>query len=132
MTQEKYIAIVRVRGMIGLNPDIKLTLEMLNLHNKNWCSFVKDNDANRGMVKKAKDYITYGEVTEEVMKELIDKRAEPSEEGFTYNKKTYKRFIRLSPPKKGYGRKGIKIPFNKGGALGNRGEKINDLLTRMM
>jgi len=38
----------------------------------------------------------------------------------------------LNPPRKGYGRKGVKIPFKKGGAYGNRAEKINDLLTRMM
>ena len=34
--------------------------------------------------------------------------------------------------KKGYGRKGIKTPFSKGGALGYRGDKINDMIQRMM
>lgn len=132
MTTEKYLVVVRVRGMVGISPDIKRTLEMLNLFNKNWMVFVQNNESMIGMVKKVKDYVTYGEVSEEVMKELLEKRAEESEEGFTFGKKTYKRFIRLSPPKKGYGRKGIKVPFSKGGALGYRGEKINDLVKRMM
>ena len=41
----------------------------------------------------------------------------------------FKPVFRMSPPKKGF--EGIKQAFPKG-ALGYRGEKINDLLERMM
>ena len=51
---------------------------------------------------------------------------------FTFNKKNYKKFIRLEPPVKGFGVNGIKKPFSKGGALGYRAKEINDLLRRMM
>ena len=51
---------------------------------------------------------------------------------FVHNGKKYKRYFRLSPPKKGYGRNGIKQPFSKNGALGDRKEKISELLERMM
>jgi large subunit ribosomal protein L30 len=40
--------------------------------------------------------------------------------------------FRLSPPRGGFERKGIKTPFTMGGALGNRKEKINDLIKRMI
>ena len=38
----------------------------------------------------------------------------------------------LSPPRGGFGRKGVKTAFGKSGALGNRKEKINDLIMRML
>ncbi|NCN65660.1 MAG: 50S ribosomal protein L30 [Candidatus Altiarchaeum hamiconexum] len=40
--------------------------------------------------------------------------------------------FRLTPPTKGFEKKGIKIPYTQGGALGNRKTAINDLLKRMM
>ena len=98
------------------------------------------------MIEKVKEFVTYGEIEEELYKELITKRGEEytgrendSKEKINYSRrfividnKKYKKFIRLSPPKKGYGRNGIKKPFSKGGALGNRAEKINDLIRRMI
>ena len=43
-----------------------------------------------------------------------------------------KSFFRLLPPKKGFERKGIKVPFSLGGALGYRKEDINNLIERML
>ena len=40
--------------------------------------------------------------------------------------------FRLTPPKKGFGRQGIKKPYSIGGALGYRASDINDLLNRMI
>ncbi len=40
--------------------------------------------------------------------------------------------FRLTPPAKGFERKGIKIPYTMGGALGNRETAINGLLKRMI
>ena len=118
---------------------------MLNLHNKNGCVVIDNNPSMMGMVKKVKDYVTWGEISEENYKKLIETRAELYEarledskskikynKYFTHNKKNYKKFIRLSPPKNGFGRAGVKSPFTRGGALGYRGEKINDLLKRMI
>ncbi|MCH8329067.1 MAG: 50S ribosomal protein L30, partial [Nanoarchaeota archaeon] len=48
------------------------------------------------------------------------------------NGKRIKKIFRLNSPKKGYGRKGVKISFTKGGALGYRGDKIKDLILRMI
>ena len=112
------IAVVLVRGMIGVNKDIVATLRMLHLYRKNYCSMLEANPRSNGMLFKAKDYITWGTVDEETRKSLLNK--------------SEKNFYRLQPPRKGYGRKGIKKPFSSGGALGERKEKINDLINRML
>ena len=112
-------AIIQVRGTINTNPEIKDTLKMLNLKAQNNCVIVQLTPSYKGMMQKVKDFASFGPINKETKEMLIKKYGE---------QKTY----RLSPPKKGYERKGIKKPFKIGGALGNRGEKINDLIKRML
>lgn len=138
------IAVILVRGLVDVKTTIKDTLRMLHLTRKNNCTLIIDNEVNRGMVKKAKDYITWGEIDSDTFKELVEKRGEEFKQRLTDSKqkysfrflevngKKYKQYFRLNPPRKGFGRKGIKMPFNKSGALGNRQEKINDLIKRML
>jgi large subunit ribosomal protein L30 len=129
------IAVVRVRGLVNLRHDVKKTFEYLNLNNKNWCIVCDNNDVNKGMINKVKDYVTWGEVSEETISELVSKRGKEAGEGklgIDFNGKKYQKFFRLNSPKKGYGRKGVKLAFNLGGALGYREEKINDLIKRMI
>ncbi len=143
--ETKKIAAILVRGLIGIKKPIKDTLILLKLTHKNNCIVLDNNSINLGMLKKTKDYLTWGEISEETFQELVEKRGQPYQgpetdskgiikykKFFTYNNKKYKKYFRLNPPRKGFGRKGIKIPFNVGGALGYRREKINDLLKRML
>lgn len=113
------LAAVRVRGLTGVKHYFTETMAYLNLHKKNFCVLVENNPSVSGMLKKVKDFITWGEIDSETM-ELLKKR----DKG--------KKFFRLSPPRKGFGRKGIKTPFTMGGALGYRGKEINDLIKRMI
>lgn len=115
---EGMIAAVRVRGLTGVKHGLKQTMTFLNLHRKNYCVLVEKKPSIIGMLNKAKDYLTWGEVDQETI-DIIKKR----DEG--------KKFFRLNSPRKGFGRKGIKKSFGKGGALGYRGEKMNDLVRRM-
>ncbi len=140
------IAIVRVRGIINTRKEIESTMKMLHLHNKNYAVVVEDTPQNKGMISKVKDFVTFGPLDEETFKEMVSKRGEEYTGRLTDSKgkieyktkyvevdgKKYKKFFRLSPPKKGYGAKGIKQSFVKGGALGNRGEKMSDLIKRMI
>lgn len=139
------IAIVRVRGSIHLRRDIKDALNLLRLYRQNYCILVEDNPSYRGMIKKIKDYVTYGEIDDETYKELLAKRGEEykGREEDRKSKIKYKKFIlvegkkikpffRLNPPLKGFGRKGIKVGYKAHGALGYRGVKINELLKRMI
>ncbi|MFH1439907.1 MAG: uL30 family ribosomal protein [Candidatus Woesearchaeota archaeon] len=128
MNPDVLVAVVRIRGVVGLNGDIRNTLEMLKLHKRNFCTVHKATPSIVGMINKAKDYITWGEIDESTLKDMIDQRGEPNPK----DKNKTKPFFRLNCPKKGYGRKGIKKPFNCGGGLGYRGAKINDLIRNMM
>jgi large subunit ribosomal protein L30 len=115
------IAIIRIRGDIRVNRDIKAALSMAGLGKKNTCVLKPDTPHTRGTLKKVKDYVTWGILSGEIHKLLTEKRKGKKENSF-----------RLHPPRKGFGRKGIKASFVNGGALGDRKEKINDLITRMV
>lgn len=127
---EKHLAAVLIRGRIGLKQPVKDTLDMLKLFRKNYCVVVKDTPAFRGMLTKVKDFITYGEIDDETYKLLKEKRSEKTKD--KKGKEMTKPFFRLHPPRGGFERKGIKKTFKIGGALGNRGSKINDLIKRMV
>ena len=144
-TENNKIAVIRVKGLTGVRYDIDNTLKKLNLYKKNYCVVVPKTAAYMGMIKKVKDYATWGEIEESTYNTLIEKRAKEFTGRVTdrkgkirYNRfikvdnKKIKKFFRLNSPKKGYGRKGIRVSFNNGGALGNRGDKIKDLIMRML
>ena len=138
------LAVILVRGVACRPHPIARTLEFLKLSRKNQCVVVANTPQNEGMVRKVKDYVTWGEITPETFQELVAKRGEEylgrltdSKEKYHYryleiNGKKYKKYFSLNPPRKGFERKGIKVSFTVGGALGYRGAKINDLLKRMM
>lgn len=139
------LAAIRVRGIIGVRDRIEDTLNMLRLYRKNYCCVLPNNEIYAGMLKKTKDFITWGEIDDDTFKMLVEKRGEDfkgrendSKGKIKYNdfvvinSKKIKKYFRLSPPRKGFGRKGIKYPYKNGGALGYRGPKINELIQRMV
>jgi large subunit ribosomal protein L30 len=142
-SSQKKLAVIRIRGITGIEKGIKDTLSMLCLYHNNYCVVV--NDSLLGMIKKVKDYVTWGEIDDETYKLLVEKRGEEYKGRITdtkkkinykkfiiINNKKYKKYFRLSPPRGGFERKGIKVPFTKNGALGYRKEKINDLIKKMV
>lgn len=124
------IAIIRIRGGVGIKSEIRDTLTMLRLYRKNYCVVVDDKPEIVGMINKVKDYVTYGEIDETVLKLLTEKRGAKTKD--KDGKEVMKKFFRLSPPRKGFERKGIKVSFKAGGALGYRDTKINDIIKRMV
>ena len=139
------IAAIRIRGLTGLRISVEDTLKMLRLYKKNYCCVLPNTMTYVGMLKKAKDYITWGEIDEETFKMLIEKRGEEFKgrefdskkkivynDFFLINNKKIKKYFRLNPPRKGFERKGIKHSFKEGGALGYRGNAINELIRRMV
>jgi large subunit ribosomal protein L30 len=124
------IALIRIGGQTKLNKEIKDTLNILSLHKKLTCIVLNATPPVLGMTKKVKDYITFGEINEETLKLLKEKRGKKTKD--KDGKAVYKKFFRLHPPKGGFERKGTKVAFTAGGALGDRKEKINDLIKRML
>jgi large subunit ribosomal protein L30 len=111
------LAIVRVRGDVRINSNVRGTFIMLGLRKKNHCVVVEDVPHIKGMLKPIAPFATWGSVDEKTLAAL---------------KKKGDKIFKLNPPRKGYGRKGVKMPFKLGGASGDRKEKINDLLMRMI
>jgi len=151
-------AAVRVRGIINIKPDIKKTLQLLNLTRVNHCVLLEEKPSIKGMLQVAKDYITWGEVNKEVLEKLITNRGklegdkeltvnhlksatsygnmEKLSQAIIDNKFSYKDIpnvkpiFRLNPPKNGY--EGVKRSFVNKCALGYRGKNINKLIERMI
>lgn len=117
------LAAVRIRSERGASQAVKDTLEMLNLTKKHRCVILDDTDANRGMLQKTKDFITYGEISDETVEDLDDERGEQGLKDNVY---------RLSPPEGGYEPAGVKVNYDAGGANGYRGEDMDDLLHKML
>lgn len=120
------IAVIRIRGVTGIRKPIKDTLDMLRVYSKHTCVVVDGTPSILGMIQKSKDFITWGEIDEETYDLLKEKRGIKDSEG------NLKPFFKLAPPVGGFERKGIKKPFSVGGVLGNRKEKINILLKKMI
>lgn len=120
------IAIILLRGRIGIHRDVLRTLDLLRLQKKHVCVVIDEKENTHGMLQKVKDYVTWGTIDDTTYKLLVQKRGEKDEEG------NIKPFFRLNPPKGGFERKGTKIPFTLGGALGNRKEAINTLIVKML
>ena len=139
------LAAVRIRGRTMVRTTIVDAMNMLRLYKNNFCVVVPNTPTYIGMLKQAKDYITWGEIDDETFKLLVEKRGEEfhgretdTKELIKYNdyfvvgNKKLKRYFRLNSPRKGFGRIGIKQSFQRGGALGYRGAAINDLIKKMV
>ncbi len=134
---DKLIAVIRVRGRIGVRMSIKETLSRLNVKKVNNLALVFGTKANLGMLEKCKDFITYGPITEESLSKLLKKKERKvSKEDLSAvlsGKKTARDVtkipITMHPPRHGY--EGIKRSYSTGGALGYRGDDINELIKRM-
>ncbi len=150
-------AVVRIRGSAGVRREIADTLAMLRLHRINHAVIIEETPSYKGMLQKAKDYITWGEIDKETIVKMIKKRGrlignKRITEDYIKNETGYSSFekfaegllkgefrfedfdmkpvFRLHPPRKGY--ENVKKSFKEGGSLGYRGEKINNLLERMI
>ncbi|MCL5675415.1 MAG: uL30 family ribosomal protein [Candidatus Marsarchaeota archaeon] len=136
--ENKLIAIVRVRGRVGVRRNITETLNRMNLKRVNNMVLLYGSKSNLGMLNKCNNFITYGEANEETLEKLFSKRgikiSKEDLNALATGKKSMKEVtgevpLRMHPPRHGY--EGTKIGFNAGGALGYRGEKINELIKRM-
>ena len=149
--------VLRVRGSVGVKKELLYTMGLLKLHRVNHAVVLQPTPSAKGMVEKVKDYVTYGELEEKTLEQLIQKRARLAgnkrlnadwmkKNGFSniqqlakavwsgeksLESKGVKPVFRLNPPSKGFERAGIKKPYTIKGALGYRGKEINALIKRM-
>ncbi|WP_010479049.1 50S ribosomal protein L30 [Thermococcus zilligii] len=152
------LALIRLRSGIRAKGEVRDTLAMLRLHRVNHLVIIDDTPSYNGMIQKVKDYITWGEINKETLAELIRKRGRlignrPVTDEYVKEKlgitidefaekiingemkltdlPNIKPVFRLHPPRGGL-KDSKKRSFKEGGALGYRGEKINELIERML
>ena len=155
--EKKSLLVIRIRGTINVSQRERDTMRFLRVDRNNYASIIDDRADFKGMLQKAKDWITWGEPDVETVKEMLEKRgrlpgdARLTEEhvkelGFESFEdlatklvncevglnqiEGLKPFFRMHPPKKGF-KKSVKRPYRSKGELGYRGEAINELARRM-
>lgn len=153
----KTLFVVRIRGGVDARKTVEATLTMLRMERNNYATILKESPSYLGMLRKAKDYVTWGEptvdtvklvletrgkitgdakVTDEVLKALGYESVEKIATAIVAGEVEFsqlngvKPFFRMHPPKKGFKRT-VKRPYNDHGELGYRGEAINELVKRM-
>ncbi len=104
------IVVVRMRGEIGLKKDMLDTFKILGMKKIFSVKLVENEPQLVGMIKKVNNFVAWGEASEETVKALEGRRS-------------------LKPPKGGL--KSKKLHYPKG-SIGYHGDKINDLIKRMI
>ena len=110
------LAVLRIKGRVEVREGIRDTMEILGLGKKHSLIFIEQTPSNLGMLKKSKDYLTWGEASEKTIEMLKEKKGA-------------KDVYHLAPPRKGF--KSLKQRWPRGD-LGYRGDKINELIERML
>ena len=138
--------VIRISGMVKIPKGITETLFRIRLRRKYSAILLQDNNTNKKLLKKIRSYVAYGKINKEQLFKLIElrgqqigakKKKEINAEKIIedMDKKGLedfglKPFFRLHPPRGGIE---SKKHFGVGkGVLGDNGEKINNLLVRML
>ncbi len=152
------LIVVRIRGSVNVPERVRRLMTDLGLERPNNVVIIQGKDSYRGLLVKARHMITYGSPSKETIAALLTKRGEVKGYGrlddqYVADHTTHssiddfaealhqdeaslkdlpllKRTFRCSPPSKGY--RDLKRPYESGGAYGNRGEEIDQLLKRMI
>ncbi|MCD1293492.1 50S ribosomal protein L30 [Methanocella sp. CWC-04] len=150
-------AIIRLRGTVNTRPEIKDTLKMLRLNQINHCVVVPETPNYKGMIQVVKDFVAFGPINSEALVTILENRGKLEggvklTDEYVAQNSGYKNIaefaaavvdgkaklddmpnlkpvFRMHPPRKGHS--GLKRTYQQGGALGNYGEEISDLIERM-
>lgn len=155
------IAIIRLRGRVGVPYDVEHSLKLLRLVKKYHCTIYPMNKSLQGVLNIVKDWVAWGEIDIDTLTTLLRKRGrvlggKPLTDEFVREslsiesveelaraiyegrlklhkliKFGLKPVFRLHPPKGGF-KGSIRKPYRDGGEVGYRGSEINNLLRRMM
>ncbi len=138
------IIVIRISGHVNMPSRVEEMLFRIRLRRKYAAVLIKNKLENIKLLKRIRNYVAYGSINLETVRELIkargiakmkkkkldiDKVIEQIEKRDVKNWEI-KPFFRLHPPRGGID---SKIHFGKGkGVLGDNKEKINELVRRML
>ncbi len=156
-----FLLAIRLQGPFAVPSYLENTLMSLRLRRRFSAVLLEKNPNILGMLRQAKDYLTWGEIKAEHIAALLKERAElpgglPLTDKFvkesfgeqsieelasalirgkiqlrTLWQKGIKPVFRLHPPSGGF-QYSIKRPFGSRGELGYRGTEVSNLVTRMI
>jgi large subunit ribosomal protein L30 len=159
--EKTFILAVRLMGPFGTPTHIEKTLTSLRLNRKFNAVLLENNPSALGMLRQAKDHVTWGDVKAADIAALLRERGEllgglpvtdkSVQETFgeqsigelasaltqgrialeTLREKGLKSVFRLHPPSGAFGYS-IKRPYRSRGELGYRGPEISSLVARMI
>ena len=149
--------IIRLKGSVNTKPQIKDTLKMLRLNQINHAVVIEENPAYAGMIQVIKDYVAFGKINADTLALMMENRGrleggDSLTDEYVAKNSSYpnirafaaavvdgkaklndmpglKPVFRMHPPRKGHA--GLKRTFQQGGALGNYGEEISELVEKM-
>lgn len=139
-------AAIRIAGLVKIAGTIEETLYRMRLRRKYTLVLLPATKEREQLLKKARNFVAYGDVDAETLVLLLQKRGQPLDkkkktdftqaaEQLAAGKKSleelgFKPFFRLHPPRGGID---ARLHFGvRKGVLGDNKEKINDLLRRML
>ena len=155
---KKCLAVIRGRGVSDVYREIKKTMNMFNLGRNCHATLIDNRPSYLGMLHKAQNYLTWGEISKQTLALLLKKRGRlvgnrklTDEYAQKVGRKSLEELaealckgevefhslpgvnpvFRLHPPSKGYKGK-VKRSYASGGVTGYRGEAINNLLEQMI
>jgi len=139
------IIVIRISGLVEMPSEAEETLYRLGLRRKYTAILLNDTKENRNLLSKIRNFVAYGTIDKETLKELLEKRGKLTKnsskkpdltnviEGLEKKSLSsfgFKPYFRLHPPRGGINTKSH-FPIKKG-VLGDNKEKINDLVRRML
>merc|ERR1712139_206346 len=143
--EAKLMFVVRIRGLNDMHPKTKKILQIMRLRQMNMGVFMKVSKAATEMLKRVEPYLSYGYPNLKSVRELIYKRGlgkhgivcmeDLVHEIYTVGPhfKEANNFLwpfKLRPAKGGQAKK--RKGFCEGGQAGNREDKINALIQKML
>jgi large subunit ribosomal protein L30 len=137
------ILVIRISGMINIPQKVQETLHRMRIRRKYAAVILKNNEENRKLLLKVRNYVAFGKISKETLEKLVKLRGQKLEKKELDAKKVVselgeknmqevglKPFFRLHPPRGGIE---AKKHFGVGkGVLGNNKEKINELVEKML
>ncbi len=159
--EKKFLIAVRIKGSFGTPNQIERTLSTLRLRNKFNAVLLENTATVIATLRRAKDYLTWGEAGSKDVAEMLKQRGEfvgglPMTDKNIQEKfgehsvdglvtaltegritlkilwqKGLKPVFRLHPPSGGFG-SSTKRPYGSRGELGQRGPAMSSLVARMM
>lgn len=137
------IIAIRLRSGLKARSGMLDALKMLRMDKKHNAVVLNETPSIKGMLMKVKDYITWGEISDEMLKQLIlkrgrkegnarltEKEALDAFEKIKKGEKPIKPVFCLTPPSGGF-KKSIKEHYPNG-ELGKRKENIDDFVKAMI